>query len=52
VYVNDLNIIRTPIEIANIVNYLKKELKMKDLRKIKFYLGLHIKHLVKRILIH
>jgi hypothetical protein len=52
VYVDDLNIIETHEEIPKIVNYLKKEFKMKDLGKTKFYLGLQIEHLADRILIH
>ena len=52
VYVDDLNIIETHEEIPKIINYLKKEFKMKDLGKTKFYLGLQIEHLADRILIH
>jgi hypothetical protein len=52
VYVDDLNIIETHEEIPKIVNYLKKEFKMKDLGKTKFYLDLQIEHLADRILIH
>ena len=40
VYVDDLNLIRTPEELTRTTNYLKKEFEMKDLGKTKFYLGL------------
>jgi hypothetical protein len=33
-------------------NHLKKEFKMKDLGKTKFYLGLQIEHLQMGILVH
>ena len=52
VYVDDLSIIGTHVEIPNIINYLKKEYKMKDFGKTKFYLGMQIKHLIDKILIH
>jgi archaellum biogenesis ATPase FlaH len=52
VYVDDLNIIETHEEIPKIVNYLKKEFKMIDLGKTRFYLGLQIEHLADEILIY
>jgi len=52
VYVNDLNIIETHIEIPKTVNYLKKEFEIKDMVKTKFYLSLQIEHLADGILIH
>ena len=39
-YVDNLNLIGTSEELTKIRNYLKRQLEMKDLRKIKFYLGL------------
>jgi len=40
VYIDDLNIIGTLGEIPKIVDYLKKEIDIKDLRKTRFYLAL------------
>ena len=40
VYVDDLNWIGTPKELIKIVDYLKKEFEMKDLRKTKYCLDL------------
>ena len=40
VYVDDLNWIGTPKELIKIVDYLKKEFEMKDLRKRKYCLDL------------
>lgn len=40
VYVDDLNIIGTPKEIQEAVDYLKREFEMKDLGQTKYYLGL------------
>ena len=44
VYVDDLNLVRTPKELTRTKNYLKKEVEMKDLGKTKFCLGLQIEH--------
>jgi hypothetical protein len=52
VYVDDLNIIGYTKDIDKARNHLKKEFKMKDLGKTKFYLGLQIEHLQTGILIH
>jgi hypothetical protein len=52
VYVNDLNIISYGKNIDEAHKDLKKEFKMKDLGKTKFYLGLQIEHLQIGILIH
>ena len=51
VYIDDF-IIRTPEELTNIVAYVKKEFEMKDSRKTKFCLGLHVEHLPNEIFIH
>ena len=40
IYVDDLNLIWTPEKLTKTTNYLKKEFKMKDLRKTKYCLGL------------
>jgi hypothetical protein len=52
VYVDDLNIIGYTKDIDKARNHLKKEFKIKDLGKTKFYLGLQIEHLQTGILIH
>ena len=52
VYVDDLNIIKTPEEFSKSIEYLKKEFEMKDLSKTKFCLGLQIEHLADKIFIH
>jgi hypothetical protein len=52
VYIIDLNIIGHPKDIDEAHNHLKKEFEMKDLGKIKFYLGLQIEHLQTCILVH
>ena len=52
VYVDDLNIIGTPGEIAQTVEYLKKEFEMKDLGKTKVCLGLQLEYIKGRILVH
>ena len=41
VYVDDLNLVRTPEELTKIANCLKNEFEMKDLVKTKFCLGLN-----------
>jgi hypothetical protein len=52
IYVDDLNINSHAKDIDEAHNYLKKEFKMKDLGKIKFYLGLQIEHSQMGILVH
>ena len=52
VYVDDLNLIGTPEDIIKAANYLKKEFEMKDLGKIRYCLGLQIKHCSNGILVH
>ena len=52
VYVDDLNLVRTPEELTKIANCLKNEFEMKDLGKTKFCLGLQIEHLPNGILVH
>jgi hypothetical protein len=52
VYVDDLNIISTELDINEAQDHLKMEFKMKDLGKTKFWLGLQLEHLPTGILIH
>ena len=52
VYVDDLNLIRTPEELIKTIDYSKKEFEMKDLRKTKYCLGLQIEHCSNGVLIH
>ena len=51
-YVDDLNLVRTPEELTRTTNYLKQEFEMKDLGKTKFCLGLHIEHFPNGVLVH
>ena len=52
VYVDNLNLIRTPGELIKTVDHLKKEFEMKDLGKTKYCLGLQIEHCSNDVLIH
>ena len=52
VYMDDLNLIGNFEELTKIVNYLKKEFEMKDLRKTKYCLYLQIEHCSNGILVH
>jgi hypothetical protein len=52
VYVDDLKIIGHTKDIDELHNHLKKEFKMKDLGRTKFYLVLQIEHLQTGILVH
>ena len=52
VYVDDINLIETPEELSQTVEYLKKEFEVKDLGKTKLYLGLKLEHKANGILIH
>jgi hypothetical protein len=52
VYVDDLNIIDTELDINKTHDHLKTEFKMKDLGKTKFCLDLQLEHLPMGILIH
>jgi hypothetical protein len=52
VYVDDLNIIGTELDINEVRDHLKMEFKMKDLDKTKFCLGLQLEHLPTCILIY
>ena len=52
VYVDDLNLIRTPEELIKTTNYLKKEFDMKDLGKTRYCIGLQIEYCLNGVLIH
>jgi hypothetical protein len=52
VYIDDLNIIESVLDINEAWDHLKTEFEMKVLDKTKFCLGLHLKHLPTGILIH
>jgi hypothetical protein len=52
VYVDDLNIIGTELDINEARDHLKTEFEMKDLDKTKFCLGLQLEHLPTGILVH
>ena len=52
VYVDDLNIIVTENYIHEATMYLKEEFEMKNLAKIKYCLGLQIKHMHNGIFVH
>jgi hypothetical protein len=52
IYVDDLNIIGTVLDINEARDHLKAEFEMKDLGKTKFCLGLQLMHLPIGILVH
>ena len=52
VYVNDMNLIGIPEELARTVAHLKSEFEMKYLSKTRYYLGLEIKYCLNGILVH
>ena len=52
IYVDNINLIGTPIELQKAIDYLKNEFEMKDLGRTKLCLGLQIEHLTKGIFIH
>ena len=52
VYVDDLNLVRTPEELTRTTNYLKKEFEMKNLGKTKVCLSLQIEHFPNGVLVH
>jgi hypothetical protein len=52
IYVDDLNIIDTELDINEARDHLKMEVEMKDLGKTKFFLGLQLEHLPTDILVH
>ncbi|KAM2817807.1 hypothetical protein COP1_041878 [Malus domestica] len=52
VYVDDMNLIGTPKELARTASHLKSEFEMKDLGKTRYCLGLEIEHCSDGILVH
>ena len=52
IYVDDLNIIGTPNELHEAIEYLKREFEMNDLGKTKLCLGFQVEHLSKGIFVH
>jgi hypothetical protein len=52
VYVDDLNIIGTEIDINEARDHLKMEFEMNDLGKTEFCLGLQLEHISTGILVH
>jgi hypothetical protein len=52
VFVDDLNIIGTELDINEAQHHLNTEFEMKDLGKTKFYLVLQLDHLPTGILVH
>ena len=52
IYVDDLNLIWTLEKLTKIVNYLKKEFKIKDLGKTRYCLNLQIELYSNGILVH
>ncbi|KAM1016173.1 hypothetical protein ACFX2A_046888 [Malus domestica] len=52
VYVDDMNLNRTPAELEEIAAHLKSEFEMKDLGKTRYYLSLEIEHCSDGILVH
>jgi hypothetical protein len=52
IYVDDLNIIGTELDINEVRDHLKTEFEMKDLGKTKFCLGLQMEYLLTGILVH
>ena len=52
VYVDDINLFKTPEELTKAATYLKDEFEMKDLGNTKYCLGLKIEHKSNGILIH
>ena len=52
VYIDDINLIGTPEELAKTAEYLKKEFEVKDLGKTKLCLGLQLEHKANGIIVH
>ena len=52
VYVDDINLIGTPEELAKTAEYLKNEFGVKDLGKTKLCLGLQLEHNANGIIVH
>ncbi|KAM2529569.1 hypothetical protein PS1_027536 [Malus domestica] len=52
IYVDDMNLIGTPVELEEIPVHLKSEFEMKDIGKTRYSLGLEIEHCSDEILVH
>ncbi|KAM1826234.1 hypothetical protein ACFX13_025608 [Malus domestica] len=52
IYVDDMNLIGTPKELARTTAHLKSEFEMKDLGKTQYYLDLEIEYCSNGILVH
>ena len=52
VYVNDMNLIGTLVDLQEIAVHLKIEFEMKDLGKTRYCLNLKIEHCLDEILVH
>ncbi|KAM1579235.1 hypothetical protein ACFX15_040354 [Malus domestica] len=52
VYVDDMNLIGTPVELEEIAAHLKSEFEMKDIGKTRYCLRLEIEHCSDEILLH
>ena len=52
IYVDDINLIGSPIELQKAIDYLKNEFEMKDLGRTKLCLCLQIEHLTNGIFVH
>ena len=52
IYVDDINLIGTQIELQKAIEYLKNEFDMKDLGRTKLCLNLQIEHLTNSIFVH
>ena len=52
VYVDDLKLVGASKDITNVATYLKNEFEMKDLRKIRFCLGIQVENLSSDLFVH
>jgi len=52
VYVNDIDVVRTPKGPPKAIDRLKKKFQMNDLGRTKFCLGLQIEYLNNRVFVH
>ncbi|KAM2999490.1 hypothetical protein FF2_041015 [Malus domestica] len=52
IYVDDMNLIKTPAKLEKNAAHLKSEFEMKDLGKTRYCLGLEIEHCSDGILVH
>lgn len=52
VYMDDLDLITTLKELLKTIDYLKKEIEMKDLGKVRYCLGLQIEYCSNDVFVH